>query len=600
MKTFRHLFVLAVVLILSGCATNRPAGPYQISGTVEDDQGRPVANALVECYRYAIAAFRPVELEFKRRTRTDAQGAFHFSVSDHAFVVVAQQAGWAPAWRLCVNGPHRVAKERLVFTAPTALTGRLVDEAGEPVADAEVWAFEVASITPLGDGQSSYDVLSGPPARQLFSSRTTADGRFRIEGLPLNAVVNLAASNPGMALREPVLDPNETDTMQFRAGQQDIKLVMEPGGVIEGKVLVQNTPQPLAGVKLWLQSVPAVFSADEGRGPVESGPDGAFRMADVPGGSYRITASFGGGTLPGWISEPVPVSVAVGQTVRGVTVPASAGGLLEARVVDASTRKPLSGAYVSAGNRVYRAGVSTGNRGTARLRLPPGDYEVTAVKGSWSAGLNKARVEPGRTSHIVFRLNPPLKISGILRDPAGAPAADARVSVFPEHGSEPTGTDARGRFEITWNPRPLGSIVPGYQYCLVARDWRRNLAGARDIEETSKSCDLQLQPALVVAGRVTDEQGKPIPKATLKVSLHSRNTVSDLDSYPLGTDAQGRFELTALPPGRAYAILVSAKGYGWIAHQLEANATLARRLELPAIVLKPATRQPTGNVQDAK
>ena len=154
-------------------------------------------------------------------------------------------------------------------------------------------------------------------------------------------------------------------------------------------------------------------------------------------------------------------------------------------------------------------------------------------------------------------------------------------------------TDAAGRFEITWNPRPIGSISLGSQYCLIARDWRRNLAVAREVDEADaeKSLDLQLQPAFTIVGQVKDESGNPISNAPITVGLRSRNTLSDLDHQRVLTNSQGRYEIVPLPPGRAYSIVVAAKGYEWVSQMVEPDNAQPRRVELPPFILKRRARR---------
>ena len=129
----------------------------------------------------------------------------------------------------------------------------MVDEADKPVADAEVWVSTAYSERQMENGARSYGYLSGKPGRECFSTRTTADGKFVIQGFPTNAAADLAVSKPGKVLRELQREYVSPDTMRCQAGQQDIKLVVEPAGGIEGKVVAQETGQPLAGMRLWLQ-----------------------------------------------------------------------------------------------------------------------------------------------------------------------------------------------------------------------------------------------------------------------------------------------------------------------------------------------------------
>ena len=131
----------------------------------------------------------------------------------------------------------------------------VVDEADKPVADAEVWVSAVERHT-FGSFQKSPwedGLRSSKPLRDCFATRTAANGTFLIPNLPRHTIAGLAVSKPGKVLREPQRDYLGPDVLLFEAGHQDIKLVVEPAGGIEGKVVAQDTGQPLAGVRLWLE-----------------------------------------------------------------------------------------------------------------------------------------------------------------------------------------------------------------------------------------------------------------------------------------------------------------------------------------------------------
>ena len=150
----------------------------------------------------------------------------------------------------------------------------------------------------------------------------------------------------------------------------------------------------------------------------------------------------------------------------------------------------------------------------------------------------------------------PPKITGVVRDPQGAPVAGLRLTVGP--GGKETKTDAHGRYELSWDS--LNDGRTDRTFALIARDVARNLAVAQDTDWTAETLDLQLEPGLVVVGGVEDPEGKPVTNATLQLILLSGNMGSGFDAKPVGADAQGRFKITALPPDRRYILFVNAKG----------------------------------------
>jgi protocatechuate 3,4-dioxygenase beta subunit len=577
------------------------AKTFRIAGSTLDADGKPLAGVVVDCFRYAGGQWPPgaAYTEDKQRVTTGANGAFEFKVSPATTVVLARKPGLAPAWMQYWNLTKDSTDERLVLTPPTTLAGVVADEADKPVADAEVSVSVSYLEKPMENGRMSFGYLSGKSARECFSARTGADGKFVIQGFPTNATADLAVSKPGRVLREPQRDYVSPDTMRCRSGQQDIKLVVEPAGGIEGKVVAQETGQPLTGMQLRLRPTgPGYFGGRE-REPSQSGADGAFRIADLAAGTYQVHATFGTNLVPEWVAEWVSVTVELGQTAKDVKVSATRGGFLEVMVLGKDDRKPVENAGINASKEGYYGNTTSGTNGIALLRLPPGEYHVAASQEKARSEGSTATVVSGRTNRLEIELNPPPRITGVVRDPSGAVVPGLQLSVSPNwgHNTGEVKTDAQGHYEMSWAPQQIGPS--GTTFCLIARDVAHNLAAAQDIEEGTKILDLKLESGLVVAGRVADVNGKPLSNATVQVFLWSGNSGSQFEDKPIRTDARGRFEMTAMPPGRKYSMDATAKGYGSANQSIQENAD-TNRIELEPCVLRVADRKLAGEVVDAE
>ena len=581
-------------------AVPHAARTFRLAGTVVDADGKPVAGAVVECYQYDNAWWQAAnaDLEPKERLTTDASGAFSFRVLPVSVVLLARKPGLAPTWMQYRFPTKDMTEERLPFTASTTVAGMVVDEADKPVADAEVWACYACSERRSEEGGRWAGYFGGKALRDCLSARTGADGRFVIQSFPTNTAADLAVNKPGKALREMQREYIGPDSMRCQAGQQDLKLVVEPTGSIEGKVLSQETGQPLAGMKLWLQATRRGFVGAQQREPVQSGPDGTFRLGDVGPGSYEVRAAFGTNAVPEWVAETVSVTVEEGQPLKDVTVSATHGGLLEVAVLGKDDRKAIQDAGISAYMKDYQASANSSTDGFALLRLPPGKYQITASKENSRSKATSTTIEAGRTNRLEIELNPPPRIKGVVRDPSGAAVPGLDVSVFPNWGQSTEGikTDARGRYEMPWNPQRTGPM--GGVFSLLARDVTRNLAVAQEIEEGTTTLDLKLEPGLIVAGRVEDANAKPLSNATVRVFLWSGNSGSQFDNKPVRTDAQGRFEITAMPLGRKYSLDATAKGYGSANQSIQENGD-TNRVELEPCVLQVANSQLAGQVVDS-
>jgi protocatechuate 3,4-dioxygenase beta subunit len=578
--------------------TNAAAQKLNCSGVVTDAAGNPLAGATVEYWRYEGRLNR---LELKKQITTGADGAFEFQLSRAAGFLLARKPGSAPAWKQ-LNQPFNPVREteeklKLVLIPPAALAGVVVDEADKPVPNAEVSvATAICEISREG-GERSLNYFLGKPAHDCFAARTDAAGHFRIGNFPTNATAALAVQAPGKALRQSPPDFAGLDSLPWRAGQEDIKLVVEPAGSIEGKIIVEGSKQPPPAAQLTLQpDNPGFFGFGE-REPAQSGANGAFRINDVAAGSYRIRVSFGTNAVPEWVADTVPVSVESGQTTRGVQVTAARGGLLEATVLGQNDRKPLAQVMVNAYKENSQSAASSDSNGIALLRLLPGDYQVVASRESMPANQTSASVEAGKTNRVEIEIAAPKKITGIVRQPDGQPAAGLPVRIVGSYGPNvaEVKTDADGKFELEWNQRQFGQS--DMTVCLLIRDAEHNLAVAQDIDEDTGPLDLKLAPGLTLAGRA-ESDGKPVTNATARLVFWTGRSGAWLDGLAR-TNTPGQFEISALPPGRKYGVVVSAPGYGQKQiYDVGASADAIRQ-ELDPMELKLANLKLAGQVLDA-
>jgi protocatechuate 3,4-dioxygenase beta subunit len=578
--------------------TNAAAQKLTCSGTVTDAAGNPLAGATVEYWRYEGNLFLANPLKLKNQITTGTNGAFAFQVSRAMGFLLAKKPGLAPAWKQLGQpfNPAGGMEERLGLTPPAPLAGVVVDEADKPVANAEVFVATAIGEISREDGARSFNYFTGKPAHDCFAACTDAAGRFRIENFPTNATAVLAVQAPGKALRQSPPDFANLDSLPWRAGQEDIKLVVEPAGGVEGKIIVEGSNQPPPAAQLTLQPDNPGFFAFGEREPVQSGADGVFHISDVAAGSYRIQAVFGTNAVPEWVADMVPVSVESGKTTRGVQVTAARGGLLEAAVLGKSDRKPQQ-VGVNAYKEGFQSAATSDSNGIAHLRLPPGDYQVIATQSSGSRGQASASVETGRTNHVEIEVAGPQKITGLVRQPDGQPAARLPVRMVGSFGGEApeAKTDANGKFELEWNQRQFGQS--GMTVCLLVRDAEHNLAVAQDLDEDTTNLDLKLAPGLTLVGRA-EAGGKLLTNATAKLLFWTGRSGAWLEGLAR-TNMPGQFEIPALPPGRKYGIVVSASGYGQKQIYDVAASAEAGRMELDPVELRLANLKLAGQVLDA-
>jgi len=266
MKTiWRLVFVLTGALALCGSAETNAVKTFVLKGTVVDAAGRPMADATVETYTYGRYTsgmgmrLGRWDLELGERAVADADGHFELRLPRAGALVLARRPDLAPAWRQFWNLKADL-EQRFVLTPPAMLGGTVVDEANKPVVNAEVFVLSAKTETVREDGSRRFNWLVGKPARELFGARTANDGRFHIEGIPTNASANLWVRASRKVFRQSLPGSFDPDAMQGRAGQDDIRLVVEPAGSIEGKIIAEDAGQPLPTATLTLEPDPAGFS----------------------------------------------------------------------------------------------------------------------------------------------------------------------------------------------------------------------------------------------------------------------------------------------------------------------------------------------------
>lgn len=266
----------------------------------------------------------------------------------------------------------------LIPSPGSALRGRVVDELGEPVPEAEVWSI------PVGYYGADFHPKCVTDANGAFLLRPVPDGPW-----------TLYAGAPGHAFAQPV----EVDMPVTGA----IELVVSRTGTIAGRV-VDARGDTVGGADVELEAADEASAWRKYFPSTKSAGDGTFRIERVPVGTHRISARRKGharslGTL---------VTTTASETTSGVELALRDGGTIDARVLD-DDGTPIVAEEV----RLHRAGtvqpsarVQTDELGWARFEhVDPGTVYVMPpnVRGRKSIAFASVVVEDGRTTSIVLR-----------------------------------------------------------------------------------------------------------------------------------------------------------------------------------------------------
>ena len=170
----------------------------------------------------------------------------------------------------------------MLAPAPVVVAGAIHDESGAPLGDVYVYVLE----------------NRGGLRGQRFSTRSAADGSFRLLGACLDAHVDLNLNGADLV--------NQL-IQRVEIGKANLSIVMQRAGRIRGHVVVP------AGIEA--RSVSVSWTPESGTasdagvsGATNPEEDGSFEIFGVASGSYRLRASWkGSASNPGLFRKGIRV-----------------------------------------------------------------------------------------------------------------------------------------------------------------------------------------------------------------------------------------------------------------------------------------------------
>ena len=491
---------------------NAPAakGSARISGRViSAETGAPIRRAQVRVTSRDARTSRDAATDVNGRFEILSLPAGRYTLHVSKAGYVALEYGQARPFE--TGKPIDIAEgqllERMDFSLPrgSAITGRITDEFGDPVTDAQVRALR-------------YQFTSGE--RRLVNAGRIAStddlGQFRIFGLmpgdylvraTLRPGVNRESrqgaltDDPGEATGYPgtyypgVTDVTQAQTVSVSLGQEmsAIAFPLMPARLsrIAGTVM-SSDGRPLNGAMVFLRG----GGADDVEFNIPGGnqlarPDGSFTFVDVPPGDYRLEVqqrpqNLRNSQTPGQAPlEFVSVPLSVANDIEGLSIVTAPGASASGRVVfqgQSGQKSPITGMQVTAVPRTGQPSVAAfvtrvlGGRGTVgtdgsfelRGLFGPLMVRVNGVPSGWaikSVTLDGADItdtpfefKPGTNSAgLVITLTDRItEISGQVRDARGQPATDYVLVVFAEDSKL---WGAQSRYVATTRPNQNGTFT---------------------------------------------------------------------------------------------------------------------------------------------
>lgn len=312
---------------LTGITLTLPASG-EVHGIVRDERGAGLAGV-------------SVNIEGPRWTSasTNDEGRFVLQGVEAGEHRVVAQRGWSEKMRapgatdddeagekVDVRAGEITEVELVVESQDGRITGRVLAEGGEPVADAFVEAVRESDSAAVSESGGRSGVRWGSWLRQPVL--TDEDGRFELADLAEKGVYTIYANRKGggEALAEHV------------STGADVDLSIKETGVLAGVVRIEGGGAP---ARFQIRAADRVGGIHETDTFFET--DGAWRLSNLPPGNYEISVEASEG------NAKTEVELAEGAEEIGIELVLTPRITLKGKLVDADTGEPVAGLQVRAG-----------------------------------------------------------------------------------------------------------------------------------------------------------------------------------------------------------------------------------------------------------
>ncbi|HEY8022710.1 MAG TPA: carboxypeptidase regulatory-like domain-containing protein, partial [Thermoanaerobaculia bacterium] len=498
-----------------------PGSGIVLSGAVADERGRPVAGATVRAM--APLDNRSPAVFCSSETVTSRGGEFSFELPRiHSnYRLVAFDAAHAPALATAPGAPGGPARSiRLRLERGRTGRGRVVDEAGRPVAGARVELRR----SRLDRGEYRRPETSFPDD-DLYRATTGADGRFALARLPVTSrgpAFEVAVHAAGFV-------PASWDTIAVKRGDAADAENVADTAIDLGTYTLATRPasagrvtdpggRPIAGAEVWALHHERPWQEDRTPGERAAGPaartdgDGRFLLRGAGEELWLVVCH------AGFVAEEKPLSGLSGSPAIVLTPAAELAG----RVVDGEGR-PVPGARVAYPDPSPYLDVAlppgtcsppyeTATDASGRFGLPgvpPGWQFLSAEAPGYTASGRRFQARAGgRLAGIELPLSRGTSVEGRVLADDGAPVAGARIAENSPGFLAEAVADGDGRFRLAVAPGPhdvwvsRGGFAGGGLHRLMAPPE----GGHLDVT-------LKRYPEEIVARRVIGPRGEPIANA---------------------------------------------------------------------------------------
>jgi RNA polymerase sigma factor (sigma-70 family) len=585
-------------------------GAVTIHGQVLDPDGKPLAGAKLSLVTPAVKK----KADLAVRATSGKDGRFHFSAAradTDRGTLLAQAKGYGPDWVELKTLPRDADVKLRLAVDDVPISGRVLDLEGRPIAGVTARVLRVgqvpgdADLKPWLDKNIEMRRTKGTYLNEngltvvradLLDVPTTAttgdDGRFRLTGFGRDRVLRLNIEGPTIAWRKGWAVTRPGPARGFIAGRDvwdvfaaRLEYIAGPCKPIVGTVREKGTGKPLAGI--------TVGSAMHGDIETTTDKDGRYRIvgaAKKP--SYAIVAE------GEQYFNCTKMNIADTQGVEPISVDfeLERGIVIRGRLTNKVTGEPVRGSVfycALADNPNLKNFKEVGSIGHVHLR----NISDTAADGSFTAlgipgpGLLVVRANDGAfveaktvdakgaafqtvpnivltghhalvpvnisekdpKSHIYdIALDPGRSVQGVVVGPDSQPLTGTRIQGLTSTRTE---SEEKARKDAAFM---VTGLEPSGERTLIFYHEQKKLGKMLRMRGDEKGpLTVQLEPLVVLTGRMIDAAGHPLARLTVRV--RQANPAFDLKTT---TDKDGKFRIEGLLP-RTKFLLAIAYGDPW-------------------------------------